>query len=123
VTAALLAGAVTHVTPTDVGVRASVAVPLDDPVFAGHYPGFALLPGVYLVDVVHQVVRAARPAYPRLRLAAVDRCRFRSPVYPGDELEVTVALADGDAGPTCSATVHTQRGAALDLRLSYEELR
>ncbi|MBE1491991.1 3-hydroxyacyl-ACP dehydratase FabZ family protein [Plantactinospora soyae] len=98
---------------------ATATVDPADPVFAGHFPGFPLLPGVYLVELVGQTVRAALHGSYRPELAALDRCRFLSPVAPGDELRIEVALTWSGPDLRCAATITTDRGRAADLRLRY----
>ncbi|MEO3922640.1 FabA/FabZ family ACP-dehydratase [Micromonosporaceae bacterium B7E4] len=90
-----------------------------DPVFAGHFPGFPVLPGVYLVELVGQTVRAALGERYRPELAAMDRCRFLSPVAPGDELRIEVALSWSGPELRCSAKINTGGGPAAELRLRY----
>ncbi|MFF0445686.1 hypothetical protein ACFYT4_04550 [Streptomyces sp. NPDC004609] len=121
-----------------------------DPVLAGHYPGFAVLPGVYLIEAVDRTVRdwagplegadgtgpgpgtgpgsrpgagagtAAAPPRPRrVELAAMDRCRFRRPVHPGDRVFTDVTVRrDGDV-LLCRAAVGTNRGRVADITLRY----
>src|SRR5215813_12155366 len=68
-----------------------------EPFFAGHFPDFAIMPGVLIVEAAAQVGAVAvlrQPAYQgRLPvLAGLDRWRFRAPVTPGDTLVVAVTL-------------------------------
>jgi 3-hydroxyacyl-[acyl-carrier-protein] dehydratase len=91
-------------------VRKTVLVDPADPVFAGHYPGCPVLPGLYLLDHVDQAVAAGR-------IVQLDRAKFLRPVRPGDELRINATLsADG----TCVATVHTKSGQVAEFRLTYE---
>jgi 3-hydroxyacyl-[acyl-carrier-protein] dehydratase len=96
-----------------------------DPVFEGHFPGFPLLPGVYLVELVGQTVRAALGEGYRPELAAMERCRFLNPVMPGDALRIETAFSWSGPELRCAATISTDRGRAADLRLRYrpEEVR
>lgn len=59
----------------------------DHPVFAGHFPGAPIVPGVMLLDAVLQSIAAATGI-------AVDRCdisavKFLSPARPGEALTIT----------------------------------
>ncbi|MEH1016381.1 hypothetical protein V6U90_25165 [Micromonospora sp. CPCC 206060] len=73
-------------------IVARIRPDLADPVFAGHYPGFPLLPGVHIFEFVH---RAVVEAVPHLVLDEVVCCRFLLPVDCDEELVVTVRR-DGD---------------------------
>ncbi|TDD40132.1 hypothetical protein E1287_01030 [Actinomadura sp. KC06] len=101
---------------------ASFPVDAGDPVFPGHYPGYPVLPGVYLIEYADRAVRA-QPALaaggPPVRLAAVERCRFLAPVYPGDVVTIALTAEDTEAGLRCTAKAATGRGPAADITLSY----
>lgn len=60
------------------------------PVFLGHFPGQPLVPGVYQVALVGELVRRAL-ARPDLTLVRIARCKWTLPLVPGDELLVTAA--------------------------------
>ena len=67
-------------------------LPQQSPVFEGHFPGHALLPGVLMTEIVAQAAgfaHVARAGTGRMPiLMAVDRARFRAPAAPGDRLDV-----------------------------------
>lgn len=84
----------------------------DDPVFEGHYPGFPLLPGLFLLDRVERLVRR-----PSLRLAGLERAKFVRPVRPGDSLTVSTAFAD----LVCVVSVSGPDGPVAEFRLRYQE--
>jgi 3-hydroxyacyl-[acyl-carrier-protein] dehydratase len=84
----------------DPGVRC-VAVKFVDPanpIFAGHFPAKAILPGVLLIEAVAQTAgvmmgSVAPQAADKSRegvalLAAVNRFKFLKPVTPGQELRI-----------------------------------
>lgn len=64
----------------------TTAISADEPCFAGHYPGFPLLPGVLLIEIVRRAaVRYAAERHGRtVRLRTLTTARFSAPVRPGD---------------------------------------
>lgn len=79
--------------------RASWVVDFEDPIFRGHYPGFAIYPGVCLIEAAHKVALAhAAQNGSTTSLVSVISARFRRPVFPGNRIIVdgkTVLSEDG----------------------------
>jgi 3-hydroxymyristoyl/3-hydroxydecanoyl-(acyl carrier protein) dehydratase len=66
-----------------------VHVPRDLAYFEGHFPGDPILPAVVQLEVL--VLRQVEATWPSLnRVARVTRLRFRIPIRPGDDLELTL---------------------------------
>ena len=67
-------------------------------IFAGHFPGHAVLPGVYLVEGMAQTggILLLHDDPDRqnklLYFMSVDRARFRRPVVPGDQVRYEVEI-------------------------------
>ena len=95
----------------------TVAVEPSEEVFAGHYPGFPIFPGVCVVECVHRGVLATAEA--PVTLTAVESTRFVSPVFPGDELTIEITSSWQDSTLRCRAVVSTARGRAAAVRLRY----
>jgi 3-hydroxyacyl-[acyl-carrier-protein] dehydratase len=79
-----------------VGVK---GVTVNEPHFAGHFPGHPVMPGVLILEALAQagglLVKASltedtsdKVTY----LMAIDNARFRRPVVPGDLLELHVEV-------------------------------
>ena len=80
-------------------VVALKCVSFNEPYFQGHFPGFAIMPGVLILETMAQAASFA--AYPSMEkdmdrlardfqciLVGVDGVRFRKPVVPGDTLRI-----------------------------------
>nr|WP_269440703.1 hypothetical protein [Micromonospora tarapacensis] len=75
-------------------VVAGVPIRLDDPNLCGHFPGFPVFPGVFIVEALVQAVDIAlrNPGRPRLRLRSVDAVRFLAPLLPPDRLTLDILV-------------------------------
>lgn len=65
--------------------------------FAGHFPGYPLMPGVLIVEALAQVGAVALLSLPENKgkvvlFAGIDRFRFKREVRPGDILELAVEI-------------------------------
>jgi len=81
----------------DVRIVATKAVTINEPFFAGHFPGRPIMPGVLIVEALAQA--AGVLAVESLGLAgsgklvyfmAIDGAKFRTPVEPGVLLTLEV---------------------------------
>jgi len=68
-------------------------VSINEPYFQGHFPGFPLMPGVYILEALAQVGAILMIKSLNLEIgkyavvfAGIDDARFKKPVYPGDQL-------------------------------------
>jgi 3-hydroxyacyl-[acyl-carrier-protein] dehydratase len=80
-------------------IEATKCVSSLDPVFAGHFPGNPVFPGVYIVEGLAQASALMCFTYFRRKgmafeakclLTSIDEARFRKPVVPGDVLHYHV---------------------------------
>jgi 3-hydroxyacyl-[acyl-carrier-protein] dehydratase len=71
-------------------------VTINEPHFAGHFPGSPVMPGVLLVEGMAQTAGAVcilrhGSGQPKLvYFMTIDKCKFRKPVVPGDTVEYHV---------------------------------
>ncbi len=86
-------------------------VTMNEPFFAGHFPGHPVMPGVLILEALAQA--AALLAMMSLEtqdkityLMGIDEARFRRPVVPGDRLELIVEVTKS------KGAVWKQRGEA-----------
>lgn len=68
-------------------------VSINEPYFQGHFPGFPLMPGVYILEALAQVggilmIKSLDLEIGKYAIvfAGIDDARFKKPVYPGDQL-------------------------------------
>jgi 3-hydroxyacyl-[acyl-carrier-protein] dehydratase len=73
------------------------AVSINEPHFMGHFPDFAVMPGVLIIEAMAQtagalVMHSAGGNGPgkAVYFMTVDKARFRKPVRPGDMLRMPV---------------------------------
>lgn len=95
----LLVDRVTSIEPGK-SVVALKNVTFNEAHFAGHFPGYAVMPGVLIIEALAQAggVLAWESATVQdegvriLYLVGVDGARFKRPVVPGDQLVLKVEL-------------------------------
>ena len=79
-----------------VGIK---CVTMNEPFFAGHFPGYPVMPGVLIVEAIAQTGALLMsksleidPAGKTILFMSLDNGRFRAPVRPGDELRMAVEV-------------------------------
>jgi 3-hydroxyacyl-[acyl-carrier-protein] dehydratase len=121
-TPALLAAPVVLLEQQGLGATAIFDVDGREWVFAGHYPGFPVLPGVCVIDTVRRAADLARPEQAqRSTLDSVESARFIEPVFPGDRMLIALRWeSNGNPGDwRCAAAVSVRSSKVSTVRLRY----
>jgi 3-hydroxyacyl-[acyl-carrier-protein] dehydratase len=95
----LLVDRVTSWTPNG-KLTAIKSVTMNEPHFAGHFPGHPVMPGVLILEALAQAcallaILSLPPEDLKRKvtyLMGIDGARFRKPVVPGDRLELQVEI-------------------------------
>lgn len=86
-------------------------VTINEPFFAGHFPGHPIMPGVLIIEAMAQVggvlaFKSAQVSNKVVYFMGIDNARFRKPVVPGDALELTLTVTK------CRGTIWAFKGEA-----------
>jgi 3-hydroxyacyl-[acyl-carrier-protein] dehydratase len=95
----LLVDRVLELTP-GVHIKAIKNVSVNEPFFQGHFPHYAVMPGVLIIEALAQTAAllslksSDQKADEKnvVYLAGIDNARFKRPVMPGDTLVMTAKI-------------------------------
>jgi 3-hydroxyacyl-[acyl-carrier-protein] dehydratase len=117
-------------------------VTFNEPYFTGHFPHRPVMPGVIIIEALAQAsgILAFKTAGftpnqdTRFYFVAIDKCRFRKPVEPGDQLLLKVTLlrsfkgiwkfhgvAEVDGAEVASAEIMLAPGTKADKQTSADK--
>ena len=116
--------AVEELDPEAGTITARADVPMDSPVFEGHFPGSPLVPGVLLVETMAQAsgfMLLSRMKFEKMPfLANVTSAKMRSFVEPGAVLQVQAELEhDGSGFSKTRARISCEGRKICDSRLMF----
>ena len=79
-------------------------VTANEPFFAGHFPGYPIMPGVLIVEAMAQaggamLLTEVEDRKDKLMVfTGIEKARFRRPVVPGDQLRIEVVMLSWKQG-------------------------
>lgn len=100
----------------------------NEPVFVGHFPDFAIMPGVLIVEAMAQasiiLFRKSLPAQNNkdtiFLLASIGNARFTKPVFPGDRLFIEISVEKiVSKGAIVQASVKVEEKAVAKATLTF----
>jgi len=98
-------------------VRSVCTVPRESTVFEGHFPTYPLMPGVLLIECMAQttgwLVMALCGFTAMPFLVSVKEAKFRTAVFPGDELEFEGKVVHEGSGFTVGECKGRRQGKSV----------
>ncbi len=115
----LLIDAVTELVPGE-KIKATFHVDPTRDIFAGHFPGNPVLPGIYTVEMMAQaadIMLMSTASYQAKTpyFIGIDKVRFKSKILPGDDVIICASVLTENVEKsiiTCRAEVYVENNEA-----------
>ncbi|MEK6636153.1 MAG: 3-hydroxyacyl-ACP dehydratase FabZ [Planctomycetota bacterium] len=100
----------------------------NEPVFVGHFPDFAIMPGVLIIEAMAQASiilfrKSLATQYSKetvFLLGSIGNARFTKPVFPGDRLNIEVVVEKlVSKGAIVQATVKVEEKTVAKATLTF----
>ena len=101
----------------------------NEPVFVGHFPDFAIMPGVLIIEAMAQasIILFKKSLPPQQNdkntvflLASINNARFTKPVFPGDQLFIEIIVEKiVSKGAIVQATVKVEEKTVAKASLTF----
>jgi 3-hydroxymyristoyl/3-hydroxydecanoyl-(acyl carrier protein) dehydratase len=87
-------------------LEALATAPLGSPWFDGHFPGQPILPGIAMIAMAFDAAREKEAREGNcIRLKAVKRVRFKTPVRPDDPFTLALKREQKESGVSYNFTI------------------
>ncbi len=91
-----------RIEPTSTGYRIEVLLAAEHPIYAGHFPAQAVVPGVCTLTIIRECLTAATGT--ATSFGRIKECKFIAALLPCEGLRlVIVAELNSDGGLRCTA--------------------
>ena len=112
-----VAASLKAVEPTPQGLQGLLVFAADLPVFAGHFPGAPLVPGIFLIENMRLTVE--RVLGVELLLDVIVDARFTAPIGPEGRVAFDASITEEDGGWSVRAHCEHMETSAAKLRLCF----